>query len=96
MPEDIVPYLQMGMMRPGLPELLSHLRHIGATVVVYTHSEDKWAVKVCQALERVAGWPFIFRVYSQMGASLSCVLLLCTLRRARPDIFALHCLLMHR
>ena len=65
-PAKIVPYLQRGMMRPGLPELLSHLRMIGATIVVYTHSEDRWAVKVCQALERCAGWPFIHRVYSRM------------------------------
>ena len=64
-PAAIIPYLQRGMMRPGLPELLSHLRHIGATIVVYTHSEDAWAVKVCQALESVAGWPFIFRLYSR-------------------------------
>ena len=64
-PAAIIPYLQRGMMRPGLPELLSHLRQIGATIVVYTHSEDSWAVKVCQALEGVAGWPFIFRLYSR-------------------------------
>ena len=31
----------------GLLELLAHLRSVGATVVVYTHSEEKWAVKVC-------------------------------------------------
>lgn len=68
-PAAIVPYLQRGMMRPGLPELLSHLRLVGATIIVYTHSEDKWAVKVCQALERLAGWPFIHRVYSRMGKS---------------------------
>lgn len=65
-PSEIVPYLQRGMLRPGLLELLSHLRLIGATIVVYTHSEDSWAVKVCQALERMAGWPFIHRVYSRM------------------------------
>jgi hypothetical protein len=68
---SIVPYLQRGMMRPGLPELLSHLRLVGATIIVYTHSEDRWAVKVCQALERLAGWPFIHRVYSRMGESFS-------------------------
>lgn len=66
-PAAIVPYLQRGMMRPGVTELLAHLRCIGATIIVYTHSEDKWAVKVCQALERVAGWPFIHRVYSRLG-----------------------------
>ena len=65
-PATITQYLQRGMLRPGLPELLSHLRMVGATIVVYTHSEDRWAVKVCQALERCAGWPFIHRVYSRM------------------------------
>lgn len=66
-PATIVPYLQRGMMRPGMPELLAHLRLVGATIVVYTHSEDRWAVKVCQAMERLAGWPFIHRVFSRMG-----------------------------
>ena len=66
-PACIVPYLQRGMMRPGMPELLAHLQLIGATIVVYTHSEDRWAVKVCQAMERLAGWPFIHRVFSRMG-----------------------------
>ena len=33
-------------MRPGMLDLLNWLRDIGATVVVYTHSEEKWATKV--------------------------------------------------
>ena len=65
--EEIVHYMQRGMLRPGLLELLSHLRLIGAKIVVYTHSEDSWAVKVCQALECMAGWPFIHRLYSRQG-----------------------------
>ena len=54
------------MMRPGVPELLAHLRAIGATIVVYTHSEERWATKVCEALEQCAGWPFITRLYTRM------------------------------
>jgi len=55
-----------GMLRPGLLELLAHLRAVGATIVVYTHSEEKWAIKVCEAMERMAGWPFIKRVFSRL------------------------------
>jgi len=42
------------------------VRAVGATIVVYTHSEEKWAIKVCEAMERMAGWPFIKRVFSRM------------------------------
>jgi len=65
-PTFILQYLQRGMLRPGLLELLAHMRSVGATIVVYTHSEEKWAVKVCEAMERMAGWPFIKRVFSRM------------------------------
>lgn len=65
-PTFILSYLQRGMLRPGLLELLAHLRSVGATIVVYTHSEEKWAIKVCEAMERMAGWPFIKRVFSRM------------------------------
>ena len=37
-PKAIVPYLREGLMRPGVKELLAHLRSLGATIVVYTHS----------------------------------------------------------
>lgn len=65
-PSFILDYLQRGMLRPGMLELLAHLRTVGATIVVYTHSEEKWAIKVCEAMERMAGWPFIKRVFSRM------------------------------
>jgi len=65
-PTFILNYLQRGMLRPGMLELLAHLRTVGATIVVYTHSEEKWAIKVCEAMERMAGWPFIKRVFSRM------------------------------
>ena len=65
-PAYILQYLRRGMLRPGLLELLAHLRSVGATIVVYTHSEEKWAIKVCEAMERMAGWPFIKRVFSRM------------------------------
>lgn len=45
-PDFILPYLARGMMRPGMINLLVWLREIGATVVVYTHSEERWATKV--------------------------------------------------
>mmetsp|Transcript_27667 Transcript_27667/g.65702 ORF Transcript_27667/g.65702 Transcript_27667/m.65702 type:complete len:441 (-) Transcript_27667:229-1551(-) len=64
-PEFIIPYLQRGMLRPGLLELLNFLRTIGATIIVYTHSEEKWAAKVCEAMERVAGWKFITHLFSR-------------------------------
>jgi hypothetical protein len=35
------------MLRPGLLELLAHMRSVGATIVVYTHSEEKWCVCAC-------------------------------------------------
>lgn len=63
--EDIIPFLERGMLRPGLTELLQHLHGIGATVVVYTHSERRWASKVCEAMQRIAGWPFIARLFSR-------------------------------
>ena len=34
--------------------------------MVYTHSEEKWASKVCEAMERMAGVPFIKRIFSRM------------------------------
>ena len=67
-PTFILSYLQRGMLRPGLLELLAHLRSVGATIVVYTHSEEKWAIKVCEAMERMAGWPFIKRCVAVSSA----------------------------
>jgi hypothetical protein len=46
-PTFILEYLQRGMLRPGLLELLAHMRSVGATIVVYTHSEEKWCVCAC-------------------------------------------------
>lgn len=64
--EEIIPFLERGMLRPGLIQLLQHLHTIGSTVVVYTHSEKRWATKVCEAMQRIAGWPFIARLFSRM------------------------------
>jgi hypothetical protein len=63
--EEIVPYLKRGMMRPGLLRFIAFLRSIGATIVVYTHSELKWASKVCAAMEEVAGYKFIDRLFTR-------------------------------
>mmetsp|Transcript_17306 Transcript_17306/g.33949 ORF Transcript_17306/g.33949 Transcript_17306/m.33949 type:complete len:447 (-) Transcript_17306:199-1539(-) len=61
----IYPFLERGMMRPGMIQLLEWLRDVGATVVVYTHSEEKWASKVCEAMQKQAGWNFIQRLFSR-------------------------------
>uniref|UniRef100_A0A6U4Q3E7 FCP1 homology domain-containing protein n=1 Tax=Hemiselmis andersenii TaxID=464988 RepID=A0A6U4Q3E7_HEMAN len=61
----IYPFLERGMMRPGMIALLEWFRSIGAVVVVYTHSEEKWATKVCEAMEKAAGWHFIARLFSR-------------------------------
>jgi len=63
--EQIVPYLQRGMLRPGLIAALTTMRDIGATVIVYTHSEYRWAVKVCEAMEQVVGFKFVFKLFSR-------------------------------
>mmetsp|Transcript_63283 Transcript_63283/g.169196 ORF Transcript_63283/g.169196 Transcript_63283/m.169196 type:complete len:305 (-) Transcript_63283:547-1461(-) len=65
-PDFILPFLTRGMMRPGLTELINHLQALGSTIVVYTHSENKWASKVCSAMERLIGRPFIRRLFSRM------------------------------
>mmetsp|Transcript_56279 Transcript_56279/g.138096 ORF Transcript_56279/g.138096 Transcript_56279/m.138096 type:complete len:531 (+) Transcript_56279:247-1839(+) len=63
--DDIIPYLQRGMLRPGLSKFINFCVEIGATVVVYTHSEFRWASKVCAAMEEVIGTKFIHRLFSR-------------------------------
>mmetsp|Transcript_50810 Transcript_50810/g.158752 ORF Transcript_50810/g.158752 Transcript_50810/m.158752 type:complete len:450 (-) Transcript_50810:478-1827(-) len=63
--DEIVPFLKRGMLRPGLISMIQYLREIGATIVVYTHSERAWASKVCAAMEEVAGFKFIYRLFSR-------------------------------
>lgn len=53
------------MMRPGMIDLITFLQQVGATIVVYTHSEEKWASKVCEAMEKKVGWKFIKRLFSR-------------------------------
>jgi len=53
------------MVRPGLMALVEYLTEIGATMVVYTHSEHRWASKVCQAMEKMAGINFIRKLFSR-------------------------------
>mmetsp|Transcript_45633 Transcript_45633/g.111077 ORF Transcript_45633/g.111077 Transcript_45633/m.111077 type:complete len:362 (+) Transcript_45633:108-1193(+) len=64
-PDYILPFLHRGMLRPGVAELVRYLQSIGATIVVYTHSEEKWAVKVCAAIERAVGVKFIKKMFSR-------------------------------
>mmetsp|Transcript_41290 Transcript_41290/g.64521 ORF Transcript_41290/g.64521 Transcript_41290/m.64521 type:complete len:417 (-) Transcript_41290:139-1389(-) len=65
-PNFILPFLMRGMIRPGLLEYIKTLLTIGATIVVYTHSEERWASKVCAAMEKLAGCHFIKRIFSRM------------------------------
>ncbi len=69
--EEIKPYLKRGMLRPGLIEFVEYLKEIGATIVVYTHSEPRWASKVTQAIEDIAGFKFIHRVFSRFALPFS-------------------------
>ena len=69
----IQPYLERGMLRPGMVEFLAMLRDIGATTIVYTHSEYVWARKVCDAMEAVVGFPFIKHLFGRSGScSVAC------------------------
>ena len=61
----ITPYLERGMLRPGMVEFLAMLRDIGATTIVYTHSEYVWAKKVCDAMVSVAGFAFIKHLFGR-------------------------------
>jgi len=63
--EEIIPYCKRGMIRPGLIKFIEYLQSIGATIVVYTHSEQRWASKVTQAIEEIAGFKFIRKLFSR-------------------------------
>ena len=41
------------------------LRQRGAVIVVYTHSEERWAARVLRAVEQVIGFPFIAALFSR-------------------------------
>jgi len=69
--EEIKPYLKRGMVRPGLIKFVEYLQEIGATIVVYTHSEQRWASKVTQGIEEIAGFKFIHRLFSRSSATSS-------------------------
>mmetsp|Transcript_69002 Transcript_69002/g.111960 ORF Transcript_69002/g.111960 Transcript_69002/m.111960 type:complete len:308 (+) Transcript_69002:286-1209(+) len=61
----IEPFLGRGMLRAGMIEYLEFLRDIGATIIVYTHSELIWAKKVCEAMETTAGFKFIKHLFGR-------------------------------
>mmetsp|Transcript_38217 Transcript_38217/g.93921 ORF Transcript_38217/g.93921 Transcript_38217/m.93921 type:complete len:458 (+) Transcript_38217:167-1540(+) len=65
-PDYILQFFHRGMMRPGMIDVINFLEQVGATIVVYTHSEEKWASKVCEAMEKMVGHKFITRLFSRM------------------------------
>ncbi len=64
-PQVIEKYLLRGMLRPGLVDFVRTLVARGARIIVYTHSEEKWASRVLTAVESVVGVNFISHVFSR-------------------------------
>jgi len=64
-PQVIEKYLLRGMLRPGLIDFVRTLVARGARIIVYTHSEEKWASRVLTAVESVVGLNFISHVFSR-------------------------------
>ncbi len=58
-------YLLRGMLRPGFVDFVRTLVARGARIVVYTHSEEKWASRVLAAVESVVDMKFISHVFSR-------------------------------
>ncbi len=40
---------------------------------VYAHSEEKWASKVCEAMENMVGWKFVKRMFSRCVCMYVCM-----------------------
>jgi len=64
-PEVIEKYLLRGMLRPGFADLVRTLVARGARIIVYTHSEEKWAARVLSAVESLVDMKFISHVFSR-------------------------------
>jgi len=54
-----------GMLRPGFADLVRTLVARGARIIVYTHSEEKWAARVLSAVESLVDMKFISHVFSR-------------------------------
>ncbi len=61
--DDIVPFMERGMLRPGFGRLVDNIVRLGGVIVIYTHSESKWASKVLEAVEIVIGRKFSYRLF---------------------------------
>jgi len=64
-PQVIEKYLLRGMLRPGFVDFVRTLVARGARIIVYTHSEEKWASRVLAAVESVVDMKFISHVFSR-------------------------------
>jgi hypothetical protein len=60
---DIVTLLKEGCLRPGFKELIMSFMKINAIIVFYTHAEEKWGKKVCDAVEIAVGIEFLDNVF---------------------------------
>jgi len=63
--EQIACYLRRGMLRPGFADLVRVLLSRGVQIMVYTHSEERWASRVLKAVESVIGVNFISFLFSR-------------------------------
>jgi hypothetical protein len=64
-PQVIEKYLLRGMLRPGFADFVRTLIARGARIIVYTHSEERWATRVLTAVESVVDMKFISQVFSR-------------------------------
>jgi len=64
-PQVIEEYLLRGMLRPGFVDFVRTLVARGARIIVYTHSEERWASRVLSAVENVVDMKFISYVFSR-------------------------------
>eukprot|EP00294_Goniomonas_avonlea_P000882 CAMPEP_0114548542 /NCGR_PEP_ID=MMETSP0114-20121206/5039_1 /TAXON_ID=31324 /ORGANISM="Goniomonas sp, Strain m" /LENGTH=551 /DNA_ID=CAMNT_0001733143 /DNA_START=111 /DNA_END=1766 /DNA_ORIENTATION=+ len=80
--QELVELLDAGMMRPGTKQLIQDLKKQNAVIVIYTHSEQKWAQKVVAALQACVGTPFVHRLFTRQDC-----------RDGHPEWTAKKCLL---
>ena len=64
--EHIVSMLiEMGGLRPGTLSFLDRIRRFGSLIVVYTHSERKWAMKILNGICTCLGYTFFVYVLAR-------------------------------
>jgi hypothetical protein len=64
----------------------TYLVHLPHETQVYTHSEEKWASKVCEAMEDMVGWKFVKRMFSR-SALHALLLTKYHTQRSSPRVF---------